>query len=127
MQREQPARDFVRSDGVPVDEVADEPAEDESSDPLLRGTAIGGGCGEGPVKILHEPDPEALSAGDVLVVRFADPGWTPLFPRAAGIVMEVGGALCHAAIVARELGIPSVFAVRGATERLEQGSGGLRG
>ena len=57
----------------------------------------------------------------MLVVRFADPGWTPLFPRAAALVMEVGGVMCHAAVVARELGIPAVFGVRGATEQLENG------
>lgn len=55
------------------------------------------------------------------MVRFADPGWTPLFPRAGALVMEVGGLMCHAAVVARELGLPAVFGVRGATERLADG------
>jgi pyruvate,water dikinase len=52
---------------------------------------------------------------------YADPGWTPLFPRASAIVMEVGGAMCHAAVIARELGIPAVFGVEGATTRLREG------
>jgi pyruvate,water dikinase len=57
----------------------------------------------------------------VLVVRFADPGWTPLFPRAAALVMEVGGVMCHAAVVARELGIPAVVGVARATELITSG------
>lgn len=79
------------------------------------------GSGEGPVRVLRDPDPAALRKGDVLVVEFADPGWTPLFPRAAAVVMEVGGFLCHAAVVARELGVPAVFGVRDATRRLRDG------
>jgi len=62
-----------------------------------------------------------MTDGDVLVVAFADPGWTPLFPRAAAVVMEVGGLLCHAAVVAREIGVPAVFGVRDATRRLADG------
>ena len=62
-----------------------------------------------------------MSDGDVIVMEFADPGWTPLFPRAAAVVMEVGGAMCHAAVVARELGIPAVFGVAGATQVLRDG------
>jgi pyruvate,water dikinase len=58
----------------------------------------------------------------VIVVRFADPGWTPLFSRAGGIVMEVGGLMCHAAVVARELGIPAVFGASGATTELPEGA-----
>jgi pyruvate,water dikinase len=62
-----------------------------------------------------------MEEGDVIVVEFADPGWTPLFPRARAIVMEVGGTMCHAAVVARELGIPAVFGVAGATHMLADG------
>jgi pyruvate,water dikinase len=62
-----------------------------------------------------------MADGDVIVMEFADPGWTPLFPRAAAVVMEVGGAMCHAAVVARELGIPAVFGVAEATRRLADG------
>ena len=62
-----------------------------------------------------------MADGDVIVVEFADPGWTPLFPRARAVVMEVGGAMCHAAVVAREVGIPAVFGVRGATRLLRDG------
>ena len=115
-EREKPP-DFVRSDGVPVPEPWDEPAADGA----LTGVGASSGSAEGPVRILRTPDPAAMSQGDVIVVEFADPGWTPLFPRAAAIVMEVGGLMCHAAVVARELGIPAAFAVRGATSRLRDG------
>ncbi len=108
--------DFVRSDGVPV-----LIPEEEPLDGALRGVGIGGGTGAGPVKRLDRPDPTLVEAGDVLVLHFADPAWTPLFPRAAAVVMEVGGAMCHAAIIARELGIPAVFGVRHARERLTDG------
>src|SRR5262249_11853169 len=90
-------------------------------DGSLRGEGVSAGTAEGPVRVLREPDPRAMGDGDVIVVTLADPGWTPLFPRAAAVVMEVGGTLCHAAIVARGLGIPAVFGVAGATRRLRAG------
>jgi phosphohistidine swiveling domain-containing protein len=109
--------DFLRSDGIPIEETAfPSPGKNR-----LAGVGVGGGHAEGPVRILLEPDASRLQEGEVLVVRFADPGWTPLFPRAAAVVMEVGGLMCHAAVIARELGIPAVVGVRGATQRLEDG------
>jgi pyruvate,water dikinase len=71
--------------------------------------------------VLSEPDPTAVKEGDIIVMEYADPGWTPLFPQASGIVMEVGGLMCHAAVVARELGIPAVFGIPNATAILENG------
>ncbi len=115
----EPAPDFIRSDGVPVSE---EPLSSGPAPPgMLRGTPISAGRASGPVKILVKPDPSAVSEGDVLVMVFADPGWTPLFPRASAVVMEVGGLMCHAAVVAREIGVPSVFGVRDATRLLKDG------
>ncbi len=114
----QPAPDFVRSDGVPV---IDEAETSVPEDGVLRGSGVSGGRVSGPVRILRVPDPGAMADGDVIVMDFADPGWTPLFPRALGVVMEVGGTMCHAAVVARELGIPAVFGVAGATRLLADG------
>ncbi|MBI3272993.1 MAG: hypothetical protein HYZ53_28650 [Planctomycetes bacterium] len=117
-----PAPDVVRSDGVPVpDRRSAEVEAAQAAAGVLRGTGVGAGRAAGPVRILREPNPRAMREGDVLVVELADPGWTPLFPRAAALVMEVGGAMCHAAVVAREMGIPSVFGVRGATRVLRDG------
>ena len=62
-----------------------------------------------------------MSDGDIIVMEFADPGWTPLFPRASAVVMEIGGLMCHAAVVAREMGIPAVFGVHDATNLLADG------
>ena len=116
-QRAESAPDFVRSDGVPIVEATQEP----DADGTLTGTPASCGSAQGIVRILTEPDPLALAPGEVLVAAFADPGWTPLFPKAGALVMEVGGAMCHAAVVARELGIPAVFGVAGATHRLKNG------
>jgi pyruvate,water dikinase len=115
-EREKPP-DFVRSDGVPVEEHWDEAGPEGA----LRGVGVSSGSAQGPVRILRAPDPGAMAEGDVIVMEFADPGWTPLFPRAAAIVMEVGGLMCHAAVVARELGVPAAFGVREATSRLKDG------
>jgi pyruvate,water dikinase len=110
---------IFRSDGVPVIEEiesSDQPVED-----TLQGTAISGGSAAGPVRVLFEPDPSSVEEGDIIVMEYADPGWTPLFPRASGIIMEVGGLMCHAAVVARELGIPAVFGIAHATRTLKNG------
>jgi pyruvate,water dikinase len=108
---------FVRSDGVPVEATA-APRPDGS----LAGVGVSGGTATGTVRVLRDPDPSRLQDGDVLVVEFADPGWTPLFPRAAAVVMEIGGMMCHAAVVARELGVPAVSGVPGATTTLREGT-----
>jgi pyruvate,water dikinase len=91
--------------------------------PLPHGTVLHGwGAGPGrctaPARVLTSPDDGPLDRGDVLVARTTDASWSPLFARAAGIVVERGGPLSHAAIVARELGIPAVLNVAGAVERL---------
>jgi phosphohistidine swiveling domain-containing protein len=110
---------FFRSDKVPVVEAL-EPSH-QPGEGMIQGTAVSGGRVEGPVCILYEPDPTPVKDGDILVMEYADPGWTPLFPRASGIIMEVGGLMCHAAVVARELGIPAVFGIPNATTLLKNG------
>jgi phosphoenolpyruvate synthase/pyruvate phosphate dikinase len=110
---------IFRSDGVPViEEMA--PSE-QPAEGILQGTAVSGGCAAGHVCVLSQPEPTAIRQGDIIVMKYADPGWTPLFPHASGIVMEVGGMMCHAAIVARELGIPAVFGIPHATAIPENG------
>lgn len=112
------APDFLRSDGVPI---VEESSCAETAAGEIRGTAVSAGRASGPVRILSEPDPGAMEEGEILVMEYADPGWTPLFPRAAAIIMEVGGLMCHAAVVARELGIPAVFGIRDATRIFTNG------
>jgi pyruvate,water dikinase len=87
----------------PVD--ADEP-------PVLRGTPGSPGAATGPARLVHGPEEfSRVRPGDVLVCRFTDPAWTPLFGVVAAVVTETGGRLCHAAIVARERRIPAVLGV----------------
>jgi pyruvate,water dikinase len=114
-----PAPACVRSDGVPVESHVRTGNSDR--DGPLRGIGVAGGRVSGVVRVLSTPDPNHLPEGAVLVCEFADPGWTPLFPRAAAVVMEVGGLMCHAAVVAREIGVPAVFGVAGARRRLHDG------
>jgi pyruvate,water dikinase len=66
-------------------------------------------------------DGAALRTGEVLVTTVANIGWTPLFPRAAAVVTDIGAPMSHAAIVARELGIPAVVGTGNATTRLRTG------
>jgi pyruvate,water dikinase len=89
---------------------------------VLRGLPASGGVVEGPVRVVHGPEQmDRLQPGEVLVVQATDVGWTPLFVSAAGVVTELGGPLSHAAIVARELGVPTVVSVPGATRTLRDG------
>nr|WP_238362743.1 PEP-utilizing enzyme [Actinopolymorpha pittospori] len=80
------------------------------------------GVVEGLVRVVSTPDQgDELRAGEILVTAVTNIGWTPLFPRAAAVVTDVGAPLSHAAIVARELGIPAVVGCGNATLRLHTG------
>ena len=87
----------------------------------LSGQPISNGVVRGPCKVLRTADEKPLLPGDILVARATDPGWTPLFVNAAGVVLEVGGLMQHGALVAREYGKPCVAGVVGATESLRDG------
>ncbi|MFF3224312.1 PEP-utilizing enzyme [Nocardia suismassiliense] len=83
--------------------------------PLVTGVPCSNGVAAGPVRLVRSVDDfAAVRAGDVIVCRTTDPSWTVLFGIAAAVVTETGGMLCHAAIVAREYGIPAVVAAEGA-------------
>jgi phosphoenolpyruvate synthase/pyruvate phosphate dikinase len=87
--------------------------------PLTTGAPGSNGIAAGPVRLVHSVDDfDAVRPGDVIVCRTTDPSWTVLFGIAAAVVTETGGILSHAAIVAREYGIPAVVAARGAMETL---------
>ncbi|MGH8933099.1 MAG: PEP/pyruvate-binding domain-containing protein [Egibacteraceae bacterium] len=87
----------------------------------LTGTPASAGVATGPARVILDPTGARLEPGEILVAPSTDPGWTPLFLTAGGLVMEMGGAMSHGAVVAREYGIPAVVGVAGATERLRSG------
>jgi pyruvate,water dikinase len=90
---------------------------------LVEGRAIGQKIGTGPVRIVHHiSEMDSVQAGDVLVTDMTDPNWEPVMKRASAIVTNRGGRTCHAAIIARELGIPAVVGCGDATEVLKEGT-----
>jgi pyruvate,water dikinase len=95
---------------------------DQTGDVLVTGRAIGQRIGAGAVKILKSADEmHAFNAGDVLVADMTDPDWEPIMKRAGAIVTNRGGRTCHAAIIARELGIPAVVGTGDASRTLSDG------
>jgi pyruvate,water dikinase len=90
--------------------------------PLVEGLAVGGGVAQGSARVIRDVRHIArFQAGEVLVTESTDPDWEPVLKRAAGIVTERGGRTSHAAIVARELGIPAVVGAPGACAALQDG------
>ncbi len=90
---------------------------------LAEGRAIGQKVGTGPVRLVRSTaEMERVQPGDVLVTDMTDPNWEPVMKRAAAIVTNRGGRTCHAAIIARELGIPAVVGCGDATEKLHEGA-----
>ncbi|MGV3741527.1 MAG: phosphoenolpyruvate synthase [Burkholderiaceae bacterium] len=89
---------------------------------LATGRAIGQKIGSGPVRVIHDPsEMDRVQPGDVLVADMTDPNWEPVMKRASAIITNRGGRTCHAAIIARELGVPAVVGCSDATEVLKDG------
>jgi pyruvate,water dikinase len=110
---EPPAR-TDRYGGAPIGQIG------EAGD--LHGSGAAAGVVRGPARIARTlREAEGLCRGEVLVSVTADPNWTPLFGLAAALVTDMGGSLCHAAVVAREYGIPAVLGTHIATERIRNG------
>ena len=94
----------------------------EDSEGVLHGQPASAGQARGPARVIHSPAQfSRLQPGDVLVCPYTDPTWTPLFALASAVVADSGGPLSHAAIVAREYGIPAVLGTGSAT-RLPDGA-----
>ncbi len=94
-----------------------------TSQVLSEGRAIGQKIGTGPVRLVqHISEMDKVQPGDVLVTDMTDPNWEPVMKRASAIVTNRGGRTCHAAIIARELGIPAVVGCGDATEHLKDGT-----
>ena len=90
---------------------------------LAEGRAIGQKVGTGPVRLVRSPaEMDRVQPGDVLVTEMTDPNWEPIMKRASAIVTDRGGRTCHAAIIARELGIPAVVGCGDATHRVHEGA-----
>lgn len=94
----------------------------ETSEVLVEGRSIGHKIGSGHVRIVHDiSEMETVQPGEVLVTDMTDPDWEPVMKRAAAIVTNRGGRTCHAAIIARELGIPAIVGCGDATEQFING------
>ncbi len=91
------------------------PPRKEAKAGEIMGVPISAGQVQGKVKVLEQPDEKPLLPGEILVARATDPGWTPLFLNAAGVILEIGGVLQHGALVAREYGKPCVAGIENAT------------
>ncbi|WP_018938319.1 MULTISPECIES: phosphoenolpyruvate synthase [unclassified Thioalkalivibrio] len=92
------------------------------AEPVVTGRAIGSKVGAGIVRVLDSPDAmHTMEEGDILVADMTDPDWEPVMKRSAAIVTNRGGRTCHAAIIAREMGIPAVVGCGNATEVLSDG------
>ncbi len=89
---------------------------------LVEGRSIGHRIGSGPAKLINDiSQMDRVQPGDVLVTDMTDPDWEPIMKRASAIVTNRGGRTCHAAIIARELGIPAVVGCNNATDRINEG------
>jgi len=87
----------------------------------LAGLGASAGVIEGVAHVVLDPASEVLHAGEILVAPYTDPGWTPLFVHAAGLVCDVGGMMTHGSVIAREYGIPAVVGTRDGTRRIVTG------
>ena len=88
---------------------------------VLKGYSASAGCVEGRAVVATDPHDTVIAKGEILVVRATDPGWTPVFAPAGGIVIEIGGVLTHGSVVAKEMGIPCVVGVAGLMEKIKTG------
>lgn len=100
---------------------ADEVEADKDSTLQKTGTGCSAGVVSAKARVVRDPRTESLNPGDILVARHTDPGWIAVFSNASAIVVERGSLLSHSAIVARELGIPCVVGLKGATDWIEDG------
>ncbi len=94
----------------------------ETGTPICEGRSVGHKIGNGPVKVLdHKSQMVEINEGDVLVAEMTDPDWEPAMRKASAIITNRGGRTCHAAIIAREIGIPAVVGCGNATDELRDG------
>ncbi|MDP9252382.1 MAG: PEP-utilizing enzyme, partial [Chloroflexota bacterium] len=117
-----PAGPEVVTPGADVQRVSFDYSVAQDDPYVLKGVAASAGVGRGPARLITgDDDFSKMRAGDVIVCRQSTVSWAPLFTLAAAVVTEIGGALCHAAVVAREFGVPCVVATGGALSTLTDG------
>lgn len=105
-----------------LDAMEDGSTAPQSDDPdVLVGTSCCPGRVKGPVRVILSPRDDMRLDGQILVAERTDPGWVPLYPSAAGLLIERGSILSHSAIVARELGIPAIVGIRDLVKRVHDG------
>jgi pyruvate,water dikinase len=113
------------TEGIPYLNDLREPtasSTDDSDDSVAYGVGCVSGIAEGKAAVVHDPHQGEFEAGQILIAESTDPGWYFLMIRAIAMVVERGSPLSHSAILARELGIPTVVGVSGATERIVSGA-----
>ncbi len=88
----------------------------------LIGTPVSSGVVEGVARVVLRLEDAKLRPGEILVTSFTDPGWTPIFTSAVGLVIEIGGMMSHGSVIAREYGIPAVAGIENVTELIKDGS-----
>jgi pyruvate,water dikinase len=88
----------------------------------ILGTPVSAGVVEGVARVVLRPEDAKLNPGEILVAPYTDPGWTPLFTSAIGLITEVGGMMTHGSVIAREYGIPAVVGIERATEMIKDGA-----
>lgn len=111
---------YYNNQHMPVEEevkLDDSPLQENQ----MRGIPCSPGIVEGIVKVIVDPSDNMELNGEILVTHRTDPGWIPLYPSASALLVERGGLLSHSAIVAREMGLPTIVSIKGLTKRLKTG------
>jgi pyruvate,water dikinase len=91
------------------------------ADGKLRGIGCSPGVIEGPARVLSSPSDDLSLKKEILVAERTDPGWVPLYPAVSGILIERGSILSHSAVVAREMGIPTIVGITGLMKTVHDG------
>ncbi len=109
---------YYRNDHFPPPQEVDLSNLEENQ---IAGLGCSPGKIEGTVKVILSPEDDLELNGEILVTYRTDPGWIPLYPSASGLLVERGGLLSHSAVVAREMGLPTIVSIKGLTKRLKTG------
>lgn len=109
---------YYRNDHFPPPQEVDLSNLEENQ---MAGLGCSPGVIEGTVKVILSPEDDLELNGEILVTYRTDPGWIPLYPSASGLLVERGGLLSHSAVVAREMGLPTIVSIKGLTKRLKTG------